>query len=973
MKKRFAALVLALLMLITTVPISAASDTEPAAFAAGTVTGSRGQQVQVPITIENNSGIISLKLNVAYDATVLKLVSNVGGIFTGTVFGKDTTVNPVPINWFDGVATENYTDNGVVATLTFEILADAPFGESAITITYDPDNVFDFDYENVDFAIKNGSVTVVCPHTATTTHEAKPSTCIQQGNAAYTTCNDCGEVVSGSDAKLPLADHVFTNACDASCNTEGCTFTRTPDSHKYENDCDTTCDVCGDVREVEGHQFDNDCDTTCNECGSVRAIPENAHVFTNDCDASCNTTGCTFTRTPADHVYKNACDADCDECGATRTPAAHVYKNACDADCDVCGATRTPSAHVYDNACDADCNVCGQSRTPADHVYSDKCDDTCNVCGAVRTVGAHEFDNVCDTTCNECGATRTVPHVYTNACDATCNTAGCGFTRTPADHVYENACDATCNVCGATRTPSAHVYDNNCDANCNVCGQARTPSAHVYTNSCDTTCNECGATRTITHTWESKWTTDSGKHWHKCSVCGEKKDEAVHGYTNNCDAECNTCGYTRTPSAHVYTNSCDTSCNECGDERTITHTWESKWTTDGEKHWHKCSVCGASKGDEADHTGGTATCQVKKQCSVCSTSYGTTVDHSYTKEDTAAKYLKSVATCVAKAEYFKSCTMCGLASTTETFTTGAKNPDNHVGGTEVKDALAPKCDKEGYTGDTYCKGCGVMTKAGTKIEKLPHEIKTWEVSKEPTTTECGEKTGKCTGCSEEFKVETAKLVSEIKTEKIEGLEKVEIQILGDTNINEDVVFVAEEVLETITQEEKKDVETAVEKAIETLKEELKDEMKEEVKDHKLAAVFDLKLILRETTTTGEKVAETELKLEGKVKVTVPVPAIVTEKFENIKLIHVKDDGSVEFVPFTMKDGLASFEATGFSYYTFVGTEKVVETPTTTTAPATSATVPTGDSTGILWSVTGLVVALAGMMIVSSKRRSASHR
>ena len=124
-----------------------------------------------------------------------------------------------------------------------------------------------------------------------------------------------------------------------------------------------------------GHAYDNACDTTCNICGETREVPA--------------------------HVYDNACDATCNVCGATRTVADHVYDNACDATCNVCGATRTPAAHVYDNACDATCNVCGATRIPADHVYDNACDTTCNVCGAVREVPAH---NYVKGVCSECGA-----------------------------------------------------------------------------------------------------------------------------------------------------------------------------------------------------------------------------------------------------------------------------------------------------------------------------------------------------------------------------------------------------------------------------------------------------------------------------------------------------------------------------------------------------------------------------------------
>ena len=100
-----------------------------------------------------------------------------------------------------------------------------------------------------------------------------------------------------------------------------------------------------------------------------------------------------------------------------------------------------------------------------------------------------------------------------------------------------------------------------------------------------------------------------------------------------------------------------------------------------------------------------------------------------------------------------------------------------------------------------------------------------------------------------------------------------------------------------------------------------DSIKNEIKDKKITAVFDLMLILRETSEDGDVIAETELELEGKVKVALPLATELLEKYVNLTLLHIKDDGSVEIVPFELKNGKAIFEASEFSYYTFVGTEK----------------------------------------------------
>lgn len=60
------------------------------------------------------------------------------------------------------------------------------------------------------------------------------------------------------------------------------------------------------------------------------------------------------------------------------------------------------------------------------------------------------------------------------------------------------------------------------------------------------------------------------------------------------------------------------------------------------------------------------------------------------------------ATCTDKAI----CAGCGEAY-------GELDPANHVGGTEVRNAKAATCGEAGYSGDTYCKGCGVKLFDGT--------------------------------------------------------------------------------------------------------------------------------------------------------------------------------------------------------------------------------------------------------------------
>lgn len=84
--------------------------------------------------------------------------------------------------------------------------------------------------------------------------------------------------------------------------------------------------------------------------------------------------------------------------------------------------------------------------------------------------------------------------------------------------------------------------------------------------------------------------------------------------------------------------------------------------------------------------------------------------HSFTKTSAASEYLKSSATCTSEAVYYKSCA-CGLASSTETFTSGAINPNNHD--LVHHDAQPATCTAKGLEAYDTCSRCDYST---TKVE-----------------------------------------------------------------------------------------------------------------------------------------------------------------------------------------------------------------------------------------------------------------
>ena len=128
-------------------------------FVVDNATAKVGDTFTVTVRTENNTGIVALRLNIAYDADLLELVSITGQDFAGTTFGPITN-NPITVSWVDALNPNNQT-NGVIATLTFRVKEDAPEGATAITVTYPPDDVYDYDFENVTFGTVDGTIDII--------------------------------------------------------------------------------------------------------------------------------------------------------------------------------------------------------------------------------------------------------------------------------------------------------------------------------------------------------------------------------------------------------------------------------------------------------------------------------------------------------------------------------------------------------------------------------------------------------------------------------------------------------------------------------------------------------------------------------------------------------------------------------------------------------------------------------------------
>ena len=155
----------------------------------------------------------------------------------------------------------------------------------------------------------------------------------------------------------------------------------------------------------------------------------------------------------------------------------------------------------------------------------------------------------------------------------------------------------------------------------------------------------------------------------KCEICGAEYGETKpHSYAQIKSPEYLKSAATCTAKAVYYT-----SCTECGRSSKGTKneaTFEygnalghkyGEWVSNGDgTHSRVCANDNKHIETKACH-GGKATCTAKAICEECGKAYGEMAAHTFTKT-VSEKYLKSAATCTAKAVYYTSCADCGLSS-----------------------------------------------------------------------------------------------------------------------------------------------------------------------------------------------------------------------------------------------------------------------------------------------------------------------
>ena len=235
------------------------------------------------------------------------------------------------------------------------------------------------------------------------------------------------------------------------------------------------------------------------------------------------------------------------------------------------------------------------------------------------------------------------------------------------------------------------------------------------------------------HRFTGNWQNDETAHWHICQNENCTITDRKTAHSGEDDGNCLTavvceCGYVITAAkpAHMF----------------------NEWTSNGNgTHTRKCTGVGCNCIETEDCSGGKATCTEQAVCTVCHTRYGDALGHNFTiaqhdethhwnkcsrcdATDTKAVHTGGTATCREKAV----CEVCRSAY-------GKLSATNHVGGTEIRDAKPQSCTENGYTGDTYCKGCGEKLSSGTVIHADGHKGGTATCTDKAECEVCHEKYG----------------------------------------------------------------------------------------------------------------------------------------------------------------------------------------------------------------------------------------
>jgi len=131
--------------------------------AVGTVDGTIGSEVKVPVTIENNGGLFIASFTVNYDAALTYAGFEIGDVFAADNVYVTETGDGELVLYFEALDVADVTANGTLLNLVFAIDEEAAEGTAAISIVANADDCINAAGESVDIGVADGAVEMVYP------------------------------------------------------------------------------------------------------------------------------------------------------------------------------------------------------------------------------------------------------------------------------------------------------------------------------------------------------------------------------------------------------------------------------------------------------------------------------------------------------------------------------------------------------------------------------------------------------------------------------------------------------------------------------------------------------------------------------------------------------------------------------------------------------------------------------------------
>ena len=519
-----------------------------------------------------------------------------------------------------------------------------------------------------------------------------PATCTTDGVKTYT-CKVCSETktepIKASGHSLTKVEAVAAT-CTEGGNNEYYTCSVCKKVFKADKTTETT--VADETLAALGHKL-----TKTDAKAATCTEPGNSEYYT------CGNCGKFFSDEAGENEIKqdswviDALKHDFTGAWVNTDAAGHYHK------CSRCDATDTVVKHTFNGK---PCNE----------------EDKCTVCGYVKAAGVHAWG--------------TAEYKWSDdykSCTATVKCTNCEAVETDTAIIGIDTTPATCTVDGKTvytATFSSNLFTTQ-TKEVTIEKLGHTYGAPVWswgedgkTATATFTCTREGCTAETTGHAQNVTATVSGKQ----NVAPTCTDKGTTTYTAKVTFE-----------KKDYADTKDVQdIKALGHTLTKTPAKAATCTEPGNSEYYTCATCGKFFSDKDGKN------EIVKDSWVIKA-----LGHDLTETPAVTP------TCAAGGnnEYW-TCSVCHKVfkadKTTETTVaaeTLAKDPANHTGGKELRGAVAASCMTAGRKADTYCKGCGKLTKAGDLI---------------PPTGVHNYKDGVCTTCGSKQPADNATIKAAIK-------------------------------------------------------------------------------------------------------------------------------------------------------------------------------------------------------------------